>query len=55
MGELIQRLSQTCPECNASMLAKRIEGRYVNKRGDRIMIWECTECGALWQKSRRGD
>ncbi len=55
MGELIQRLSQRCPDCAQSILARRIEGRYINERGTRILIWECPECGALWQKPRRGD
>lgn len=53
MGELIQRLSQNCPDCSSSILARRIEGRYINERGTRILIWECPECGALWQKPRR--
>ena len=53
MGELLQRLSQVCPQCSEDVLAKRIEGRYINERGTRILIWECTDCGALWQKPRR--
>jgi len=51
MGELVQRLSQECPGCGEFVLAKRIEGRYVNDKSERILIWECPECLALWQKA----
>ncbi len=53
MGELVQRLSQECLGCGEFVLAKRIEGRYVNDKSTRILIWECPECLALWQKARR--
>jgi len=53
MGQLLQRLSQDCPDCGAHILARRIEGRYINERGTRILIWECPDCGALWQRPRR--
>ena len=53
MGELVQRLSQECPGCSEFVLAKRIEGRYVNAKSERLLIWECPECLALWQKARR--
>jgi len=42
---------QTCPECDERTFAKRIVGRYVRERS-RILIWECLECGALWQQRR---
>tara|TARA_R110002020_G_scaffold67434_5_gene177078 strand:+ start:3322 stop:3531 length:210 start_codon:yes stop_codon:yes gene_type:complete len=53
MGDFLDRLKQRCPSCWQLVLAKRIEGRYVNQRTTRILIWECTECGTLWQKPRR--
>ena len=53
MGEFLDRLKQRCPSCWQLVLAKRIEGRYVNDRLGRILIWECVECGALWQMPRR--
>jgi len=53
MGDFLDRLKQRCPSCWQLVLAKRIEGRYVNRRTTRILIWECTECGTLWQKPRR--
>jgi len=53
MGDFFKRLMQKCPSCWTLVLAKRIEGRYVNDRTNRILIWECPECACLWQKSRR--
>jgi len=53
MGELLDRLSQHCPQCRDKILARRIEGKYVNEKRGRILIWECPKCGALWQKPRR--
>ena len=53
MGDILERLKQRCPACWQLVLAKRIEGRYVNNKLTRILIWECSECGALWQKPRR--
>ena len=53
MGELLDRLRQECPQCEEKVLARRIEGRYVNERTTRILIWECLGCGTLWQKARR--
>lgn len=53
MGDFLDRLKQRCPSCWQLVLAKRIEGRYVNQRTTRILIWECPECGTLWQKPRR--
>jgi len=51
MGKLLESLMQTCPECDERTFAKRIVGRYVRERS-RILIWECLECGALWQQRR---
>ena len=51
MGKLVDRLKQKCEKCGIKMLAKRIEGRYINERNSRILIWECVECGHLWQKT----
>jgi len=53
MGDFLDRLKQKCPSCWQLVLAKRIEGRYVNDKLTRILIWECVECGCLWQKPRR--
>tara|TARA_Y100001938_G_scaffold150216_1_gene240141 strand:- start:1032 stop:1241 length:210 start_codon:yes stop_codon:yes gene_type:complete len=53
MGEILDRLKQHCPSCEERVLARRIEGRYVNERNTRILIWECIDCGTLWQKARR--
>ena len=52
MGKLKDRLSQTCESCKESVLARRVEGRYVNERETRLLIWECPSCGHLWQDSR---
>ena len=52
MGKLKERLSQTCANCKQSVLARRVEGRYVNERETRLLIWECPQCGHLWQESR---
>jgi hypothetical protein len=52
MGKLKDRLSQQCTKCLDNVLAKRIEGRYVNERGTRVLIWECPQCSHLWQESR---
>jgi ribosomal protein L37AE/L43A len=53
MGRLKDRLKKTCERCGAQVLARRIEGRYVNEKGTRILIWECVECGYLWQKTAK--
>lgn len=55
MGKITDRLQQRCACCEEMVLARRIEGRYVNERSTRILIWECVECGHLWQKAWRGD
>ena len=52
MGKLKERLSQTCAKCNQSVLARRIEGRYVNERETRLLVWECPSCHHLWQEPR---
>ncbi len=52
MGKLKDRLSQQCAMCKRNVLARRIEGRYVNERDTRVLIWECPPCGHLWQESR---
>ena len=51
MGKLKQRLSQTCASCKEIVLARRIEGRYVNERDTRVLIWECPTCLHLWRES----
>ena len=38
--------------CKEDVLARRIEGRYVNERETRVLIWECPKCNHLWQESR---
>ena len=53
MGKISDRLKQRCACCDEMVLARRIEGRYVNERSTRILIWECVECGHLWQKAWR--
>lgn len=52
MGKLKERLSQTCPGCHETVLAQRLEGRYVNDRDTRVLIWECPLCSRLWRESR---
>jgi len=52
MGKLKDRLSQKCAMCKEDVLARRIEGRYVNERETRVLIWECPKCHHLWQESR---
>ena len=52
MGKLKERLSQTCANCKRDVLARRIEGRYVNERETRVLIWECPYCHELWRESR---
>ena len=52
MGKLKDRLSQQCAMCKRNVLARRIEGRYVNERDTRVLILECPSCGHLWQESR---
>jgi hypothetical protein len=52
MGKLKDRLSQSCIGCKRNVLARRIEGRYVNERETRVLVWECPACGSLWQESR---
>lgn len=52
LGKLRERLSQKCPGCNEKVLAKRLEGRYVNDRDSRVLIWECPKCHTLWRESR---
>lgn len=51
MGKLKDRLSQLCASCNNKVLARRIEGRYVNERDTRVLIWECPKCMHLWRES----
>lgn len=51
MGKLKERLSQTCAGCKDKVLARRIEGRYVNERETRVLIWECPTCHHLWRES----
>ena len=52
MGKLKDRLSQKCPGCYEVILAKRLEGRYVNDRDTRVLAWECPNCERLWRESR---
>ena len=52
MGKLKARLSQNCPSCHENVLARRLEGRYVNDRDSRVLVWECPNCEALWRESR---
>ena len=52
MGQLKERLSQHCPDCHEKVLARRLEGRYVNDKESRVLIWECPLCNALWRESR---
>jgi|8_EtaG_2_1085327.scaffolds.fasta_scaffold01090_7 predicted RNA-binding Zn-ribbon protein involved in translation (DUF1610 family) len=52
LGRLLDALSQHCPSCKLKVFAKRIVGKYVRER-NRILIWECPDCGALWQHPRR--
>lgn len=52
MGKLKERLSQECPGCLQKVLAKRLEGRYVNDRDSRVLVWECPNCQRLWRESR---
>ena len=52
LGKLLDALKQHCPQCNNHVFAKRIVGKYVRER-NRILIWECPDCNALWQESRR--
>jgi uncharacterized C2H2 Zn-finger protein len=52
MGKLKARLSQKCPGCYKEVLARRLEGRYVNDRDSRVLIWECPTCERLWRESR---
>jgi len=52
MGKLRERLSQKCPSCSENVVALRIEGRYVNDRDTRVLVWECPLCQRLWRESR---
>ena len=52
LGKLLDALKQHCPKCEQHVFAKRIVGKYVRER-NRILIWECPECSALWRESRR--
>jgi len=52
MGKLRERLSQKCPSCGKTVVARRLEGRYVNDRDTRVLIWECPLCSRLWRESR---
>lgn len=45
------QVEQTCPKCNADILALRINGFYAGSR-QRIHLWECPDCGELWRKAR---
>ena len=45
------KVEQTCPGCEESVLALRINGFYAGSR-DRIFIWECPSCGELWKGAR---
>jgi|TARA_R100000479_G_C6371146_1_gene197092 DNA-directed RNA polymerase subunit M/transcription elongation factor TFIIS len=51
MGKLKDRLSQVCGKCRKNVLARRIEGRYVNERETRLLVWECPSCNHLWRES----
>ena len=52
LGKLRDALSQHCPQCEQHVFAIRIVGKYVREK-NRILIWECPECNALWRDSRR--
>ncbi len=45
------KISQDCPDCNNRVLAIRINGFYAGSR-DRIFLWECPICEAVWKKTR---
>ena len=49
VGKILDKLKQHCPQCSAFVFAKRIVGKYV-RDSNRILIWECPECEALWRK-----
>ena len=45
------KISQDCPDCGERVLAIRINGFYAGSR-DRIFLWECPLCEAIWRKIR---
>jgi len=51
MGKLLEQLKQECTQCSERVFAKRIIGRYL-RTNTRILIWECPECGYLWQRTK---
>lgn len=52
LGKILDKLKQHCTGCREFVFAKRIVGKYVRTR-TRILIWECPQCGNLWQDPRR--
>ena len=52
LGNLRDALSQHCPQCGDLVFAVRIVGKYV-RENNRILIWECPTCNALWRDSKR--
>jgi len=49
MGRLLNKLTQTCPECRERHFPRRVVGHYIDEpKGAKVFLWECKHCQFIW-------
>jgi len=51
MGRLLDKLKVKCRACLHEHIPRRLQARYLDGKRERINLWQCEECGHLWQDS----
>ena len=51
MGRLLDKLKVKCRACLHEHIPRRLQARYLDGKRERINLWQCKECGHLWQDS----
>jgi|MDSZ01.3.fsa_nt_gb hypothetical protein len=48
MGKLIDKLRQECPKCFTMHLPRRLSGKFLDERKERIYMMYCRHCEHIW-------
>jgi uncharacterized Zn finger protein len=51
MGRLLDKMKVKCRVCLHEHIPRRLQARYLDGERKRISLWQCKECGHIWQDS----
>jgi len=49
MGRLLDKMKVKCRVCLHEHIPRRLQARYLDGERKRISLWQCKECGHIWQ------